>query len=83
MEQKSWWSTIPAYAKYDELLDDGTDDYLLRPILRDGETLAEHSGRCEYILYGGDQALLYRPKHLIPRLAMELYVGMLSVIRRQ
>ena len=78
----SWWDNIPHYAKYDEMLDDRSDDYLIAPVLSDDCTAIERSGRDEYILFGEQEALLYRPVHLITRLGMDLYCTMLGIIRR-
>ena len=82
MERKTFWD-FPGYAKYDELMDDNSDNYLLEPALKDPLTEAERSGHCEYILYSEmGEALLFRPKKFVSRLAMELYINMLTVIRR-
>lgn len=81
MAKKTFWE-LPAWAKWDEL-EEYSDNYLLEPVLKDNLTEVERSGNCEYILYSErGEGLLFRPKHFIPRLAMELYCNMLTVLRR-
>lgn len=78
-----FWRTIPGSSKWDELLDDRSDDYLLIQVLRDSETDTYRNDVNNYTLYGNDEALLYRPTHLITRLGMELYRAVCLVIRKK
>ena len=80
-ETELFWRNIPAWAKWDEL-SEIKHLPLLQRVLEDPETGAEEFDRDEYILYGPEEALLFRPKGLLPRLAMTLYEAMLDLFGR-
>ena len=76
-----FWHSIPAWAKWDEL-SETKHLPLLQRVLEDPETGVEGFNRDEYILYGPEEALLFRPKGRLPRLAMHLYEAMMELFRR-
>lgn len=79
-KNKTTFWDLPAWAKWDEL-HENSDDYLLGPALKDSLTEIEKSNQ-DYILYSEKgEALLFRPKKLIPRLGMELYFRMMQVFK--
>lgn len=79
----NFWLSMPKYAKWDELLDNRTDDYLLARVLPDAETGVVLNERDSYTLYGPDEALLYRPQSFITKLSMGLYLAVCVLLRRE
>jgi len=80
MDEDSFWN-LPAWSKLDELKETNHMQHIV-PALEDALTHVEEFEREEYILYGPEEALLFRPHGLIPRLAMTLYCNMMSLLGR-
>lgn len=78
--KNTWWD-LPAWSKWDSFSDDGSDDYLVGPMLQDVLTEIEQHDK-DYILYSEKgEAILYRPRKFLPKLGMELYLKMMQVIK--
>lgn len=78
--KQGFWLTIPHSAKWDEL-NEKRHIRLLEQSLQDSETDIYRSGRDEYFISGEVEALLFRPKSFVWKIAMELYTSMCGVLR--
>lgn len=74
----SFWD-FPAWCKYDELIEH-RHMHLITGALSSAETGIERVDMDEYILFGPTEALLFRPKNVVSRLALGLYCAMLSLL---
>lgn len=70
---------IPQDAKWDELSENNRQ-HLIHRALSDKETGLYPVKSNEYILYGGEQALLFRPTRIVYKVVMFLYEGLLKVL---
>lgn len=77
----SFWN-FRASDKWDEI-DIVRHPKLWSGALSDPDTGAYALKRGEYVLYGPEEALLFRPKRAVFRVGMELYLALLSLIKEQ
>lgn len=77
--KQGFWLSIPHSSKMDELLEK-KHIHLLENSLKDSQTFVYRSGRDEYFISGEIEALLFRPKSFVWKMALELYASMCGVI---
>lgn len=77
--KQSFWLTIPHSAKWDEL-NESRHIHLLEGSLQDSQTFVYKSGRDEYFISGEVEALLFRPKSFVWKMALELYTSMCGIL---
>jgi hypothetical protein len=77
MAKDSFWDFDP-WVKYDEIVE-GTHDHLYYGALRDSKTGVDKLDTKTFILYGDQEALLFRPVNFICRIGVELLGAFLNL----
>ena len=79
-DNERFWN-FPAYVKWDEL-DERYHTSLVQRAFRDEETGMEEFEKNSFILFGEEEALLFRPTKIVYKLGAILYTGLLAIVHR-